>query len=101
MRKKEAFSCYDAADYLKSKDDMAAYLAAVIEDAGDDAACVASALGAVARAYGMDQLATDARISPAELCDELSPGGDPSLATVLKIMSALGLKLTTEAQTAV
>lgn len=53
MPTKETFSRYDTADYLKTEEDIAAYLEAVIEEAGDDPAFVASALGVVARALGL------------------------------------------------
>jgi probable addiction module antidote protein len=58
-RKKENFSRYDTADYLKSEADMVAYLEASMEEAGDDPAFVAVALGNIARAYGMVRLAKD------------------------------------------
>jgi len=56
-RKKEIFSRWDAADYLKSDDDMAAYLQACLEEAHDDPALLVAALGDIARARGMVQLA--------------------------------------------
>ena len=88
-RKKEKFSRYDVADYLKSEEDLAAYLDACMEEAGDDAAYIAAALGDVA-------LAKDTGISREGLYKALSPDGNPSLATVLKVVKALGLKLTTK-----
>jgi probable addiction module antidote protein len=95
-RKKEKFSRYDVVDYLKSEEDIAAYLDACIEEAGDDAAYIAAALGDIARARGMAQLAKDTGISREGLYKALSPDGNPSLATVLKVVKALGLKLTTK-----
>jgi probable addiction module antidote protein len=95
VRKKKAkFSRYDAADYLKSDDELAAYLDACMEEAGDDAAYIAAALGDVARARGMAQLAKETGISREGLYKALSGDGNPSLATVLKVVKALGLKLT-------
>jgi probable addiction module antidote protein len=58
-RIKEKFSRYDTADYLKSEEDMVAYLEASMEEAGDDPAFIAIALGHIARAYGMVRLAKD------------------------------------------
>jgi probable addiction module antidote protein len=95
-RKREKFSRYDVADYLKSEEDLAAYLDACMEDAGDDATYIAAALGDIGRARGMAQLAKDTGISREGLYKALSPDGNPSLATVLKVVKALGLKLTTK-----
>jgi probable addiction module antidote protein len=92
-RKKEAFSRYDTANYLKTEADMVAYLEACMEEAGDDAALVAQALGTVARARGMVQLATDTGLTREGLYKALSANGNPSLGTVLKVMKALGLRL--------
>ena len=96
VRKKEKFSRYDVADYLGSDEDIAAYLEACMEEAGDDAAYIAAALGDIARARGMAQLAKDTGISREGLYKALSPDGNPSLATILKVVKALGLKLTTK-----
>jgi probable addiction module antidote protein len=95
-RKKEKFSRYDVVDYLKSGEDMAGYLDACIEEAGDDAAYIAAALGDIARARGMAQLAKDTGISREGLYKALSSDGNPSLGTVLKVLKALGLKLATK-----
>ena len=92
--KSEAFSRYDTVDYLKNDEDMLAYLEAAIEEAGDDATFIAAAIGNVARARGMMQLAKDTGITREGLYKALSAGGNPSLATILKVMTALGLKLT-------
>lgn len=90
-------SRYDSADYLKSEGDMAAYLEACLEEAPDDAAFLAAALGTIARARGMVQLARDTGISRDGLYKALSKDGNPSLATVLKVVRALGLKLVPQA----
>ncbi len=92
-RKKVKFSRYDVVDYLKSEEDMAGYLEACMEEAGDDAAYIAAALGDIARARGMGQLAKDTGISREGLYKALSADGNPSLGTVLKVVRALGLKL--------
>ncbi len=89
----ETFSRFDTADYLKSEADIAAYLDAVMEEGGDDPAFVARALGDVARARNMSQLARDTGISREGLSKALSGDGNPTLATILKVSKALGLKL--------
>ena len=91
---RETFSRYDTADYLKSEDDVLAYLEAAMEEAGDDPAFIAVALGNVARARGMMQLARETGLTREGLYKALSADGNPSLGTVLKVMSALGVKLT-------
>ena len=93
-RVKAAFSRYDTDDYLKSEADMVAYLDACMEDAGDDPAFIAVALGNIARAYGMVQLAKDTGLTREGLYKALSANGNPSLGTVLKVVKALGIKLT-------
>lgn len=93
-RTKEKFSRYDTADYLKSEEDMVAYLEASMEEAGDDPAFVAVALGNIARAYGMVRLAKDTGLTREGLYKALSADGNPSLGTVLKVVRALGIKLT-------
>ena len=91
---KETFSRYDTADYLKSEEDMLAYLEACMEEAGDDPVFVAVALGNIARAHGMVRLAKETGITREGLYKALSAEGNPSLGTVLKVLKALGLKLT-------
>jgi len=93
-RAKETFSRYDTADYLKSEKAIVAYLEACMEEAGDDAAFIAHALGNVARARGMGQLAKDTGLTREGLYKALNKDGNPSFATVLKVMKALGLNLT-------
>ncbi|MGB6451010.1 MAG: addiction module antidote protein [Steroidobacteraceae bacterium] len=90
-------SRYDSADYLKSEADMAAYLDACLEEAPEDAAFLAAAIGTIARARGMVQLSRDTGISRDGLYKALSKDGNPSLATVLKVLRALGLKLVPQA----
>jgi probable addiction module antidote protein len=90
-RTKETFSRWDAADYLKSEADMAAYLEACLEEAPDDPAFLAAALGDIARAHGMVQLAKETGITRDGLYKALSKDGNPTFGTVLKVMRALGL----------
>ena len=91
------FSRYDVADYLKSDEDIAAFLEACFDEAGSDAAFIAAALGEVARAYGMARLAKETGLSREGLYKTLSKDGNPSFSAVLKVINALGLKLKPEA----
>ncbi|MGO8972952.1 MAG: addiction module antidote protein [Steroidobacteraceae bacterium] len=82
---------WDSAAYLKSDEDIAHYLEAVFEDG--DPNLVAAALGDVARAKGMAQIAKAAGLGRESLYKALSPEGNPEFATVLKVIRALGFKL--------
>ena len=84
---------WDSAEHLKTDEDMAAYLEACMEEAGDDAAFIAKALGTIARAKGMTQLAKDTGLGRESLYKALSGEGNPSFATILKVVHALGIKL--------
>jgi probable addiction module antidote protein len=86
---------WDAAEHLESTGDMAAYLDAALEDG--DSALIVAALGDIARAKGMSQLARDAGLGRESLYKALSDTGNPEFVTVLKVMQALGLKLHVEA----
>lgn len=93
MMNSKTFSRYDTADYLKSEEDVIAYLEAVMEEGDDDPAYIARALGVVARARNMSQLAREAGMSREGLYKALSEDGNPSFATILKVAHALGLRL--------
>ena len=84
---------WDVVEHLKNEEDMAAYLEAAIEEAGDDAAFIAKVLGDIARARGMSQLAKDTGLGRESLYKALSGEGNPSFATILKVTRALGLRL--------
>lgn len=84
---------WDVAEHLGSEEDMALYLEACLEEAGDDAAFIAKALGDIARAKGMTQLARDTGLGRESLYKALSGEGNPSFATILKVLNALGLRL--------
>ena len=84
---------WDSAAHLKTEEDIALYLEACMEEAGDDAAFIAKALGTIARTRNMSQLARQAGISREGLYKALSSEGNPSFATVLKIARALGLTI--------
>jgi probable addiction module antidote protein len=88
---------YDVAAQLRTPQEMAAYLDAWLAEAPDDAAGIARALGDIARARGMSQVARDAGLSRESLYRALSENGNPSFATVLKVARALGLRLHAEA----
>jgi len=81
---------YDSAQYLKTDEDIAAYLEAILEE--NDPTLFSHALGVVARAYGMTQLARESGLSRESLYKSLSANGNPEFSTVLKILKALGLK---------
>jgi len=82
---------WDPADHLQSREDMAAYLQAALEEG--DPALIAAALGDIARAKGMTQVARDAGLGRESLYKALSPAGNPEFATILKVVKALGLAL--------
>lgn len=90
---KVTFSRWDSAEYLKTEEDIALYLEACLEEGGDDPSFIAQALGDVARARNMSQLARDTGLSREGLYKALSGEGNPSLGTVLKVARAMGLKL--------
>jgi probable addiction module antidote protein len=84
---------YDVAKQLRTPEEMVAYLDAWLTEAPDDAAGIARALGDIARAKGMTQLARDTGMSRESLYKALSDTGNPSLDTVLRVAKALGLRL--------
>ena len=86
----------DVAEHLRTPEEMAAYLEACMEEADGDAAFIAKALGDIARAKGMSQVACDAGLSRESLYKALSGERNPSLDTVLRVIGALGLKLRAE-----
>ncbi len=87
---------YDVAEQLRTPEEMAAYLDAWLAEAPDDAAGIARALGDIARAKGMSQVARDAGLSRESLYKAISEDGNPSFATVLKVARALGMRLHAE-----
>lgn len=86
-------SKWDSAEYLTDEQDMAEYLEACLEEAGDDPAFIAEALGTIARAKGMTQIARDTGLSRESLYRALSGAGNPEFGTILKVVKALGLRL--------
>ncbi|WP_244132623.1 addiction module antidote protein [Burkholderia gladioli] len=85
------FSRYDTVDYLQTEEEIAAYLDAAVEDG--DPALIAAALGDIARARNISQLARDTSMSREGIYRALSGDGNPSFATVMKIANALGLRI--------
>ena len=94
---KTATTRYDVAEHLRTPEEMAAYLEACLEEANGDAAFIAKALGDIARAKGMAQVARDAGLSRESLYKALSGERSPGFDTILKVIGALGLKLHAEA----
>jgi probable addiction module antidote protein len=93
MSTNEVFTPYDSADYLSGIDDVAAYLEAAIDEAGDDPAVITQALGVIARSGNVSELARRTGMSREGLYKALSAEGNPSFATVMKVAHALGLRI--------
>jgi probable addiction module antidote protein len=87
----ETFTRYDTAEYLKTDEDVAAYFDAVLEE--NDPQLIVHALGVIARAKGMSQIARDTGLVRESLYRSLSNAGNPEFSTVLKVIRALGLQL--------
>lgn len=82
---------WDVAEHLETAEDMAAYLEAALEEG--DPSLVAAAMGDIARAKGITQIARETGLGRESLYKALSPEGNPEFATVLKVVRALGLRL--------
>jgi len=82
---------WDVVEHLETEEDMAAYLEAALQEG--DPALVAAALGDIARAKGVTQIARETGLGRESLYKALSPEGNPEFATVLKVVRALGLRL--------
>jgi len=89
---------YDVAEHLRTPEEMAAYLEACLDEANGDAASIAKALGDIARAKGMAQVARDTGLSRESLYKALSGERSPGFDTVLRVMRALGIRLHAEAE---
>ena len=81
---------YDVAEHLRTPEEMAAYLEACLNEAEGDAAFIAKALGDIARARGMTQVARDTGLSRESLYKALSGERSPDFDTILKVVNALG-----------
>jgi probable addiction module antidote protein len=97
MMPKTVTTPFDIAEHLRTPEEMAAYLDASIEESGGDAAYIAHALGVIARAKGMSQVAADAGLSRESLYKALSGERTPSFDTILRVVGALGLQLHVDA----
>jgi probable addiction module antidote protein len=86
-------SRWDVVDHLKTDEDMALYLDACVEEDEGDGSLIRAALGDIARARGMTQLAKDTGLAREGLYKALSADGNPEFATIMKVIKALGLKL--------
>jgi probable addiction module antidote protein len=82
---------WDPTEHFATEEDMAAYLEAALEEG--DPGLIAAALGDIARAKGMSQIARDAGLGRESLYKALSPEGNPEFGTILKVVAALGLQL--------
>lgn len=89
----EQFIRWDPVDDLKTDEDVALYFQACVDEDPGDGSLVRAALGDIARARGMSQLARDTGLAREGLYKALSPEGNPEFATVMKVIKALGLKL--------
>jgi probable addiction module antidote protein len=87
----EITSPWDAAEHLETEEDMAAYLEAALEE--NDPSLIAAALGDIARAKGMSQIAKQTGLGRESLYKALSPEGNLEFSTILKVINALGLHL--------
>jgi probable addiction module antidote protein len=87
---------FDVAEHLRTPEEMAAYLEACMEEAKGDTAFIARALGNITRAKGMSQVARDAGLSRESLYKALSGERNPSFDTILRVISALGIKFHAE-----
>ncbi len=91
----EKIELFDAADYLDSDESIAEYLAASMEDPNPDMLLVA--IRTIAKARGMADLAKASGLGRESLYKALSPGAKPRYETIIKLLYALGVKLTVEA----
>jgi probable addiction module antidote protein len=91
-------SRFDVAEHLRSSEEMAAYLEACLEEADGDATLIAKALGNIAKAKGMSQVARDSGLSRESLYKALSGDRTPGFDTILKVVNALGIELHAEAK---
>ncbi len=87
---------WDSAEHLKTEEDIQLYLESCLEEASDDPTFIVHALGVIARARNMSQLARDTGLTREGLYKALSPDGNPSFTTVAKVVKALGFRFTVQ-----
>ena len=92
----EEYREFDAADYIRTEEDVRGLLRAAVDEDSGDGAVIRAALKHVARTHNMSALARDTGLNRGNLYEALSEGGNPTLATLLKVTSALGLRLSLE-----
>lgn len=92
MTMREKYKRSDAADYLKTLDDVAVFLEVALEDSAEDPSAVPHALGIIARSQNMSELARRVGMSRDGLYKALSDEGNPTWSTILKVTNALGLR---------
>ena len=92
----EEYRKFDAGDYIRTEEDVQGLLRAAVDEDQGDGAVIRAALKHVARTQNMSALARDAGLNRGNLYSALSEGGNPTLATLLKVTSALGLRLRLE-----
>ena len=95
---KTEFATFEPASYLDSEETIAEYLTAAAEDENPDV--LLAALAEVAKARGMAQVAAAAHLGRESLYKALGAEGNPEFGTVLKVLQALGLKLSIKSQDA-
>lgn len=84
---------YDVSRQLRTPKEMAAYLEAWLVEAPEDTAGIARAIGDIARAYGMSRVAKQSGLSRESLYKALSKDGNPSLDTILRVVTAMGMRI--------
>ena len=87
---------WDSAEHLKTDEDIRLYLEACLEEAGDDSTFIVHALGVIARAKNISQLARETGLTREGLYKALSAQGNPTFSTVAKVAKALGLRITVQ-----
>ncbi len=92
----ERFTEWDAVHELKTEEDIALYFEACLVDDPGDGSLIRAALGDIARARGMSQVARETGLARESLYKALSPDGNPEFATIMKVIKALGFKLHAE-----
>ena len=94
VTKKQSLTAFDASEYLQSEEDVIAYLSAALEDG--DVNLISAVLGDIAKSKGMTDIAAKSGLSRTSLYKALSSDGNPELATILKVVNALGYRLQLE-----
>lgn len=92
----EQFFRWEPADDLKTEEDIALYFEICMEEDPGDGSLIRRALGSIARARGMAQLARDTGLTREGLCMALAPEGNPEFSTIMKVIKALGIRLHAE-----